>query len=65
MEIAKNNHEQYTRRHNIEIHGIPARVKDEHLENKAIDIFRCLKTSTDPSDIEDCHRIVTQHLKIL
>ena len=65
MEIAKNNHDQYTRRNNIEIQGIPARVKDEHLENKAIDIFRCLKTSTDPSDIEDCHRIVTQHLKIL
>ena len=57
MEIDKNNHEQYTQRNNIEIQGIPARVKDEHLENKATDIFRCLKTSTDPSDIEDCHRI--------
>ena len=57
MEIAKNNHDQYTRRNNIEIQGIPARVKDEHLENKVIDIFRCLKISIDPSDIEDCHRL--------
>ena len=40
MEIAKNNHDQYTQRNNIEIQGIPATVKDEHLENKVIDIFR-------------------------
>ena len=29
-----------TRRNDIEIQGIPATVKDEHLENKVIDIFR-------------------------
>ena len=41
MEVAKNNHDQYTQFNNIEIEGIPATVKDEHLENKVIDIFRC------------------------
>ena len=35
-EIAKNNHEQYTLRHNIEIIGIPATVTDDHLENKVM-----------------------------
>ena len=65
MEIAKNNHDQYTRRNNIEIQGIPARVKDEHLENKVIDIFRCLKISIDPSDKRIAIDLVTQHLKIL
>ena len=49
IEIAKNNHDQYTRHNNIEIQGIPGTVKDEHLENKVIDI--------DASDIEDCHRL--------
>ena len=43
MEITNNNHEQYTRRNNIEIQGIPATVADCYLENKVIDIFRCLK----------------------
>ena len=41
MEVAKNNNDQYTWRNNIEIQVIPATVKDEHLENKVIDIFRC------------------------
>ena len=40
IEIAKHNHDQYTQCNNIEIQGIPATVKDEHLENKVIDIFR-------------------------
>ena len=55
MEIVKNNHEQYIRCNNIEIQGIPATVADGHLENKVIDVFRCLKSNIDPSDIEDCH----------
>ena len=55
MKIAKNNHEQYKRRNNMQ--GIPATVADDHLENKIIDIFRCLKINIDPSDIEDCHRL--------
>ena len=57
MEIAKNNHEQYTQHNNIKIQGIPATVADDYLENKVTDIFRCLKINIDPLDIEDCHRL--------
>ena len=57
MEIAKNNRDQYTRRNNNEIQGIPATVKDEHLENKEIEIFRGLKANIDPSDIEHRRRL--------
>ena len=57
METAKNNHEQYTQRNNIEIQGISASVADDHLENKVIYIFRCLKTNIDPSDVEDCCKL--------
>ena len=56
METTKNNHE-YARCNNIEIQGIPATVVDHNLENKVIDIFRCLKINIDSSDIEDCHRL--------
>ena len=58
MEIAKNNNEQYTRRNSIEIQGVPATVADDYLENKVIDVFKCLKINIDLSDIEDCHRLV-------
>ena len=50
----KNNHDQYTRLNNIEIQVIPATVADDHLENKLIAIFRCLKINIDLSDIKDC-----------
>ena len=64
MEIAKNNHDQHTQRNNTEIQSIPATVKDEHLENKVIDIFRFLKINIDPSDTEDCHRLGNSKPKI-
>ena len=57
LETAKNNHEQYTQRNNIEIQGISAAVADDHLEHKVIYIFRCLKTNIDPSDVEDCCKL--------
>ena len=43
MEIAENNNEQCTRRNNPEIQGVPVTVADDHLQNKLINIFRCLK----------------------
>ena len=39
----KNNHlDQYSRRNNLEIQGIPANITDDKLEGKIIDIFSCL-----------------------
>ena len=34
-----NNLDQYNRRNNLEIQGIPANVTDDELEGKVIDIF--------------------------
>ena len=39
----KNNHlDQYSRRSNLEIQGIPANITDDKLEGKIIGIFSCL-----------------------
>ena len=54
----KNNHlDQYSRRNNLEIQGIPANITDDKLEGKVIDIFSCLGIEVKGSDIEDCHRL--------
>ena len=54
----KNNHlDQYSRRNNLEIQGIPANVTDNELEGKVIHIFSCLGIEVKGSDIEDCHRL--------
>ena len=54
----KNNHlDQYSRRNNLEIQGIPANITDDKLEGKVIDIFSCLGIEVKSSDIEDCHTL--------
>ena len=54
----KSNHlNQYNRRNNIEIQGIPANVTDGELEGKVIDIFSCVGIEVKGSDIEDCYRL--------
>ena len=53
----KSNHlDQYSRRNNFEIQGIPVNVTDDELEGKVIDILSCLGIEVKGSDIEDCHR---------
>ena len=63
IEIAENKLEQYTRRNNIEIQGIPSSVHDNLLEDKVIDIFSQLNITISKSDIEDCHRLGKANLK--
>ena len=54
----KSNHlDQYSRRNNFEIQGIPVNVTDDELEGKVINIFSCLSIEVKGSDIEDCHRL--------
>ena len=55
----KRNHlDQYCRRDNIKIQGIPANnVTDDELEGKVTDIFGCLGIEVKGSDIEDYHRL--------
>ena len=49
--------DQYNRRNNIEIQGIPSSVSDDALEGEVIDIFKCLNISIQNTDIEGCHRL--------
>ena len=48
--------EQYSRRNNVEISGIPNSIPDKDLENTVISIFRDSGVEIDPEDIEGCHR---------
>ena len=54
MEIAKNNHVQYTQCNNIEIQAIPATVADDHLDEKLILIYQRSRIVID---------LITQRLK--
>ena len=49
--------EQYTRRNNLEISGIPNNASDEVLETKCIEIPEAVDISVDNSEIEACHRL--------
>ena len=60
------NCEQYTRRENFEVSGIPAEIADEILEEKVLDIVNVVTDRTDenplrppllPKDIHACHRL--------
>ena len=44
--------DQYSRRSNIEIEGLPSSVSDNVLENKFIDIFKCVNIHIQNNDIE-------------
>ena len=57
LDISRNKLDQYTRRNNIEIQGIPTRVSDDHPEHKALDISKSVNLTLANSDIEGCHRI--------
>ena len=57
LQKASNKQDQHTRRKNLKIHGIPAEVKDDQLEEKVIDIFSQLNISIFKSDIEYCRQL--------
>ena len=66
IEKAVANCEQYTRRENFEVSGIPADVADEILEEKVLDIVNIVTGRTDDNphrtpllstDIHACHRL--------
>ena len=49
--------QQYIRRNNIEICGIPESVSDKDLKSKVIDIASAIGVDIKKSDIEACHRL--------
>ena len=57
LDISRNKLDQFTRRNNIEILGIPATVSDDHLEHKVLNICKSMNLTVENSDIEGCHRI--------
>lgn len=63
VEVERHSHnlDQYTRRNNIEISGIPNSVKDKDLEGKCIDIFSSVDIDVKPEEIEACHRLPSRN----
>ena len=49
--------EQYGRRNNIGITGIPDTVQNNELENKGIGVFNAIGVEANSADFEDCHRV--------
>ena len=57
LEIKGNHLEQYGRRNNLEITGIPDDVSDENQEEKVIQILCEVQVNVSSSDIEACHHV--------
>ena len=57
LKINQNKFEQYGRRSNIEVSGIPDSVKDNCLEKKIISVFTSVGIDVKSYDIKGCHRI--------
>lgn len=49
--------QQYIRRNNVEIHGIPDNVEQKDLEKKVIEVCSALNVHIKKQDIEACHRL--------
>ena len=49
--------EQYSRRNNVELPGIPNSICDEDLENTVITICKESGIDVDARDIEGCHQL--------
>jgi len=48
---------QYGRRNNVEIAGIPNEINDDDLEKKVCEIFESVDAEIESRDIEACHRL--------
>ena len=57
MEVGGNLSEQYGRRNNLKMTGIPDDVEDEDLEEKVIKILDKIEVNVTSKDIEACHRV--------
>ena len=57
LEIQNNNVDQYSRRNNVEISGIPQSVSDNQLEEKVVDILKAIDVNITTNEIEACHRL--------
>ena len=49
--------EQYQRRNNVELSGIPESITPDKLEDKVVDILEAINIKANKNDIEACHRL--------
>ena len=64
FETSTNKLEQYGRRNNIIISGIPDSVNTEDLEESVTEILRDIDVNVTTNDIEACHRVGKRDNKI-
>ena len=57
LELSVDHFDQYGRRQNIEIAGIPNTIPQEDLEKKIIEILRDIGVNVNSYDIVTCHRL--------
>ena len=57
LEIKINSLEQYGRRNNLQIGGIPTSISNDELEKTAVAILNSINVNLDSSDVEACYRI--------
>ena len=57
LETDLKNQDQYNRRNNLDIQGIPDSVPDDQLKEKVIELFNQINVKINTFDIEDCHRM--------
>ena len=57
LEKSQAKSEQYNRRNNIELSGIPNNIPEDNLEKAVIDICHDSDVEIEPKDIEGCHRL--------
>ena len=64
FESSTNNLEQYGRRNNIVISGIPDSVDINHLEESVTEVISDIDVKVTSNDIEACHRIGNKNNRI-
>ena len=57
-EVTLNKTDQYTRRENLEIAGVPESVSQEQLENYVLGILSAIDVKTDSYHVAGCHRLI-------
>ena len=60
-DIESNN--QYNRRNNLEISGIPNNSEDDDLETKAVEVLKKINVIVKKEEIEACHRLPAKNSK--
>ena len=63
LEDKINKLDQYIRRENIVISGIPENISHNDLENKVINLLNSIDVRVIPSDIQACHRLAKKQVR--